>query len=813
MDEKSLQILEFDKILDRVAAHASFSAGEKLIRALRPTTDEARARRRQAETREAIDLFESGSDARIGGARDVRQAADRAQRGFTLQPENFLDIRSTLGAARNLRRILLRADDRAPHLAAIAELIEECPGLVSAINETLDEERGEVLDSASDKLANIRRSLRVTHGRIQDKLQNLIGSSMNRYLQEPIITMRSGRYVVPLKADYKGRIKGIVHDQSGSGATLWIEPMNTVELNNEYRGLQVQEVEEIQRILAELTEKVAEQGDAIKRIVERMAELDMIFSRAHYALAIEAVEPQFIDWRRPARSRPRETGDGHGAQASRSGIHPGSTIWIRGARHPLLDPDTVVPTDLMLDEETFLVLITGPNTGGKTVSLKTMGLMALMAQSGLHLPAIEAKLTVFENILADIGDEQSIEQSLSTFSAHVTNIVRILQQVNERSLVLLDELGSGTDPAEGAALAQSIVSYLRDKGSTTFVATHFPELKVYASQTPGATNASLLFDIDTLSPTYEMTIGLPGRSNAVAIARRLGVDETILDEALALLGAGSERAESLLDSIYDIRDKISSQEAATRLAMQQVEEERDELRERLDAIEAERQQVLSEARAEVQKELDAVRAELTKLRRQVREQRDSETSLNALKQLGKEVDSVEAQLQKKEEEAAVPSRRRLRRMRDSLEVGDTVRVKSLNTKGEILSLDKKEAELAVGRLHMRASLNDLELLEEGKSEAEQDPEPISVNVTQSPGMELDIRGARVEEALSRLDSYLESAYLSSLPFVRIIHGKGTGRLREAVRRALDRHRYVRSWEEGKDGEGGAGVTVAKFDTD
>ncbi len=814
MDEKSLQILEFDKILDRVAAHASFSAGEQLIRALQPTVDEKRARRRQAETREAIDLFESGSDARIGGARDVRQAADRAQRGITLQPEDFLDIRSTLGAARNLRRILLKATDRAPHLAAIAELIEECPGLASAINETLDEERGEVLDSASDKLANIRRSLRVTHGRIQDKLQSLIGSSMNRYLQEPIITMRGGRYVVPLKADYKGRIKGIVHDQSGSGATLWIEPMNTVELNNEYRGLQVQEVEEIQRILAELTEKVAEQGDVLKRIVERMAELDSVFSRAHYALATEAVEPQFVEWRKPtrARSSPKD-GDADRGQESTSRMHPGSTVWIRGARHPLLDPNTVVPTDLMLDEETFLVLITGPNTGGKTVSLKTMGLMALMAQSGLHLPVIEAKLTVFENVLADIGDEQSIEQSLSTFSAHVTNIVRILQQVSERSLVLLDELGSGTDPAEGAALAQAIVSYLRDNGATTFVATHFPELKVYASQTPGATNASLLFDIDTLSPTYEMTIGLPGRSNAVAIARRLGVDETILDEALALLGAGSERAESLLDSIYDIRDKISSQEAATRLALQQVEEERDELRERLDAIESERQQVLSEARQEVQKELDAVRDELTKLRRQVREQRDRETSLNALKQLGKQVDTVETELQQKEQAASEPSRRQLRRMRDSLEVGDVVRVKSLNTKGEILSLDKKEAELAVGRLHMRASLSDLELVEKQESDAEEEPEPISVNVSDSPGMELDLRGQRVEEGLSQLESYLESAYLSSLPFVRIIHGKGTGRLREAVRQALDRNRYIRSWDEGKDGEGGAGVTVAKFDTD
>lgn len=813
MDEKSLQILEFDKILDRVATHASFAAGEKLIRALRPTADEREARRRQAETREAIDLFESGSDARIGGARDVRQAADRAQRRITLQPEDFLDIRSTLDAARNLRRILLKAADRAPHLARIAKLIEECPGLVSAINETLDEERGEVLDSASDKLANVRCSLRVTHGRIQDKLQNLIGSSMNRYLQEPIITMRGGRYVVPLKADYKGRIKGIVHDQSGSGATLWIEPMNTVELNNEYRGLQVQEVDEIQRILAELTQKVAEQGDAIIRIVERMGELDLIFSRAHYALATEAVEPQFVNWRKPTPAKRSQPEDGEETRASASVIHPGSAIWIRGARHPLLDPHTVVPTDLMLDEDTFLVLITGPNTGGKTVSLKTMGLMTLMAQSGLHLPVIEARLTVFENVLADIGDEQSIEQSLSTFSAHVTNIVRILQQVGERSLVLLDELGSGTDPAEGAALAQAIVSYLRDKGATTFVATHFPELKVYASQTPGATNASLLFDIDTLSPTYEMTIGLPGRSNAVAIARRLGVDETILDQALALLGAGSERAESLLDSIYDIRDKISSQEAATRLTLQEVEEERDELRERLDAIEVERQQVLAEARQEVQKELDAVRAELAELRRQVREQRDRQASLNALKQLGKQVDSVESDLQQKEEEASAPSRRRLRRIRDSLEVGDTVRVKSLNTKGEILSLDKKGAELAVGRLHMRASLSDLELLEERESEAEEEPEPISVNVSDSPGMELDLRGDRVEEGLSRLESYLEAAYLSSLPYVRIIHGKGTGRLRDAVRHALDKNRYVRGWEEGKDGEGGAGVTVAKFDTD
>ena len=405
----------------------------------------------------------------------------------------------------------------------LPELIEECPGIVSAISRTIDE-RGEVLDSASPKLAKIRQEQQVVYSRIQDKLQRLLNSSMSQYLQEPIITMRSGRYVIPLRADAKGRVKGIVHDHSGSGATLWVEPMNTVELNNEYRELHLREQDEITRILRELSALIGEQAESIKRVVERMAEIDLIFARADYASAVDAVEPQFETWRSFPGAKTAEA-----CQRTRQVdcrrrpiLHPGSTIWIKGARHPLLDPGEVVPTDLTLGDDVFTVLITGPNTGGKTVSLKTLGLIVLMAQSGLHVPAVEARLTVFDDVFADIGDEQSIEQSLSTFSAHMTNIVRILLSVDDRSLVLLDELGSGTDPAEGAALAQAIVSYLRDKGATTFVATHYPELKVYASQMPGATNASLLFDLETLSPTYEMTIGLPGRSNAFAIARRLG---------------------------------------------------------------------------------------------------------------------------------------------------------------------------------------------------------------------------------------------------------------------------------------------------
>jgi DNA mismatch repair protein MutS2 len=375
--------------------------------------------------------------------------------------------------------------------------------------------------------------------------------------------------------------------------------------------------------------------------------------------------------------------------------HPGSTIWIKGARHPLLDPGSVVPTDLLLDDDIFIVLITGPNTGGKTVSLKTTGLMVLMAQSGMHLPAIEAKVTVFADVFADIGDEQSIEQNLSTFSGHMTNITRILEQVDDRCLVLLDELGAGTDPAEGAALAQAIVSFLRDKGATTFVATHFPELKVYASQTPGATNASLLFDVETLMPTYERSIGMPGRSNAFAIARRLGVSESILDEALELVGASSSKAESLLDTIYEMREKITSQEAGTRFALKQARDERDRLRERLENIESERQEILEETKQQAELELEEVRREKLQIAMDL--------------------------------EPMVDEPKKPRRKPHDLRVGDTVLITPLGAKGQIVTLDKREAEVAVGRLHMRARLEELELKKrEEVEEVEQSSSRVNV---------------------------------------------------------------------------------------
>ncbi len=806
MDEKSLLTLEFDKVRQRVAAYTSFSAGEELALSLVPTTDRQQAERWQQETAEAIDLLDTHSGVTIGGARDVRRPADNATRGFTLQAEDLLNIRNTIVAARNLKRILIKAEDDYPNLAAIAYLIEDCPGLVSAISGTFDD-RGEVADSASSKLARIRQEQRAVYGRIQDKLQRLLNSSMNQYLQEPIITMRNGRYVIPLRADARGRIKGIVHDQSGSGATLWVEPINTVELNNEYRQLFLAEEEEVQRILAELSAKVAEQADSIKRVVERMAELDLIFARAQYATALKAIAPKFVEWRTFPEPRPPK----HANERAKwtpppRNPHPGSTIWVKAARHPLLDPNTVVPTNLLLDDDVFTVLITGPNTGGKTVSLKTTGLMVLMAQSGLHLPAVEARLTVFDNVFADIGDEQSIEQSLSTFSAHMTNIVRILKQVDDHSLVLLDELGSGTDPAEGAALAQAIVNYLRDKGATTFVATHYPELKLYASQTPGATNASLLFDVETLSPTYEMVIGLPGRSNAFAIARRLGLDDSILDDAMRHVGTGSQEAENLLDAIYDLRDKIESEEAAARLALRAVEEERDALQRRLEQLDEERAQILAQARAEAEAEVEKVRQALREARRTIREA----SSLNVLKKASREIQQVAESgldgLQTAVSNKAAPST--AAKTRRQLQVGDIVLVKNLNTKGEIVSMSKKEALVAIGRMQMRVGYEDLQFQERPSQE-----EPAGETVmpmAASPGLELDIRGRRVEDGLAELERYLDQAFLARMPWVRIIHGKGTGKLRTAVRKALTKNPHVLSWEEGKDGEGGDGVTVAKL---
>jgi DNA mismatch repair protein MutS2 len=806
MDDKTLNTLEYFKILDRLAAYCAFAGSRDKALALRPSDNLPEARRLQSETSEAIRLLTTRPDLTIGGVRDVRAAIDLANHGGVLFPADLLDVKSTLVAARTLARTFERLESQYPLLSDLALRMPQPPGLVDAITRALSD-RGEILDSASDKLANIRRDLRIAYDRLMTKLQRLIGDPKNTpYLQESLITQRDGRYVVPLRAEFKGRIKSIVHDQSASGATLFIEPLNVVEHNNQYRELQLAERDEERRILAELSAQVGQHSAELQMVVEICAELDLIFARAKYADDLRATEPVLLAFDKPSGDRRPA-----GAEASNSRRHPGSVIRLYQARHPLLDPATVVAIDVDLDPQTYALVITGPNTGGKTVALKTVGLLALMAQSGLHIPAHSgSEISVFRNVFADIGDEQSIEQSLSTFSGHITNIIRIMDQADRRSLVILDELGAGTDPQEGAALARAILSHLLERGMTTLVTTHHPELKAYAHATPGVVNASVEFDLATLRPTYHLTIGLPGRSNALAIAQRLGMPGSIIAEARKEISPDDQRAESLLDEIHRQRDAARKARGAADWAKHEAEKLRAELVKRLDKIEDERRAVLEKARAEAEAKLQTLEAELLEARRQLARARQP---LDVVEAVAEKVEALQVDVEQSVERSQTAVESALLPERSpAIAVGSKVRLKTLNMQGVVTTLDDEEAEVQVGVLRVRAQLADLESTVEEKPQVASGPAvsqrpPAAV---ESPGLELDVRGQRAEEALDALERYLDSAYLAGLLWARIIHGKGTGKLRQAVRECLSHHPNVKSFEAGGDKEGGEGVTVVKL---
>ncbi|MDH4136672.1 MAG: endonuclease MutS2, partial [Anaerolineae bacterium] len=606
MDDRYLQTLEFPKILERLSRHAAFSAGRDLVLALKPSPDLEEAQRHQRETSEARKLLAVKTDLSLGGARDVRPLLKSAGLRATLLPTELLDIRATLISGRTLKRTITRLAAQFPLLAAKASRIEECAHVVAEIGRCIND-RGEVVDTASQTLARIRREVREAHEHLLDKLNRIVASPTNAsFLQEPLVTQRGGRYVIPLKTDFKGRIPGVVHDQSASGATLFIEPLTTVELNNRWRELQLEEEREVQRILADLSALVADEGAFIERNVQVLAELDLDFAKARYANEIQGVEPQLVSFKVVRAKRQK---------AASSVQHPGSTIQLQRARHPLLDPSMVVSIDVHLDDSYFILVITGPNTGGKTVSLKTVGLLSLMAQAGLHIPAEEGSaLSVFSGIYADIGDEQSIEQNLSTFSSHTTNIINILGKADSHSLVLLDELGAGTDPGEGSALARAILSHLLRQRITTLVATHYPELKVYAHATPGVENASVEFDLETLTPTYELSIGLPGRSNAFAIASRLGLAAGIVEEARGLISPEVLETEGLLAEIKQAREDTLAARQAVEEAQREAQALEEELRARLDRIEEERRKILNAAREEARQELAALKGEISKIK-------------------------------------------------------------------------------------------------------------------------------------------------------------------------------------------------------
>ena len=832
MDTKTLNVLEYPKILERLSEFCDFSASKKLARALQPTANSDEATRLLAETTEARTLL-STRDLTIGGSHDIRPSVDLAARGGVLEPQALLDIKSTLIACRDLKKSLLGKNDSRgesatrperhkktkeedetspdqpehpfPHLAQIAYGLPDTYGLVDAISRVLSD-RGDVLDSASPKLGTIRREKKISHDRLMSKLQKYItDSNTTPMLQEAIITQRDGRYVIPLRSEFKGRIKSVVHDQSSSGATLFVEPLGVVELNNAMRELELDERDEERRVLAALSAQIGEHAQDLIYGIENLAALDLAFGKAKYAEEIHASEPLLHEIKDVRRK-----GSDKNAQSQ---VSSPKSLSLMQARHPLLDPATVVPIDVYLNPGVRALVITGPNTGGKTVSLKTVGLLVLMAQSGMHIPAQSGSgLPCFESVWADIGDEQSIEQSLSTFSGHLTNIVRLLKKADSRSLVILDELGAGTDPQEGAALARAILAHLLERGITTFVATHYPELKTYAHATEGVVNASLEFDIATLRPTYRLTIGLPGRSNALAIATRLGLNPEIVTAARNDVNPENIRADKLLDDIRKERNRTGREREKIEKARKRSEELNRELEKRLETIEDERRKVVAEARAEAELEVAVLRRNIDSLKSQLKKARQPLEALKKVEEKVEEIaEKVEEPVERKSRQSPVTSNQ------SPLRLGERVTVSTLNAEGVVTALGESDAEVQVGSLRIRAKLSDLQRKSSEPSWISEPPKPVETvtiyrpsSKASSPGLELDLRGQISEDALDKLDRYLEQAYLSGLPFVRIIHGKGTGVLRQVVREALRQNSHVTSFEEGGPKEGGEGVTVAKI---
>jgi len=795
MDEKTLDILEFPKILARLAGYASFSASQELAGILRPTRSLEEARRRLAVTSEAVRLLSVNDSASIGGAVDIRPLVSLAGRGGVLTPSELLNIKGTLISARDLSRVFDHAEGEYPHLTAMALSLAPGLGLVDAISRCISE-RGEVLDQASEKLSGIRRDVKAAHEKLMSKLDRIINDGhIAPMLQEAIVTQRNGRYVIPLRADYKGRVKAIIHDQSASGATLFVEPLATVELNNQWQEMILQEHEEERRILLDLSMQVGASAEALSQIVESLAALDFAFMCARYAFDLHAMEPELVAF-----------------EQNRPDNHPGSTIRLIQARHPLLDPANVVPVDLVLDEKTFALVLTGPNTGGKTVTLKTLGLLVLMAQSGLHIPVRSgSSLNVFPKIFADIGDEQSIEQSLSTFSGHIRNIVHILKRADRASLVLFDELGAGTDPQEGAALARAILSNLIQRGITCLVATHYPELKTYAHSTPGAINGSMEFDLKSLRPTYRLNIGLPGRSNALLIAEKIGLPVSIIEDARSSVSPDDVRAEDLLDEIHSQRDLARTDRATAENARLDVEKIQKELYDRLARIEDERRAVLENARLEAEKRIADLENELSGLRKELIRARQPLQALDQPREsLGELREKIEKPVERKPGTSSPKT---------GLRLGERVYIRSLSMEGVVCGISADDVEVQVGSMRLRTRQDEIER-RTGAPVTEKQVEPptrsfsgAGSSIAPSPGMEIDLRGQRAEDALIAMERYIESAYLAGMPFVRIIHGKGTGRLRQVLRDALHASPHVTRWEDGLRNEGGEGVTVAHLQED
>ena len=786
--EKSYSILELPAILQMLAAQTESGMGREAALALQPSVNAEEVRRRLQETNDAARLMTLRGSPSFSGVRDIRPSLDRARLGGVLNGRELLDIAGVARCARLCKAYIAEDKTEKTSIDNLFHALRANKFLEERITTALPAE-DEVADSASPDLADIRRKMRAASARAREALNKILSSpSYAKALQEPIITMRSDRYVLPVRADHKSAVPGLVHDISASGMTLFIEPMAAVKANNELRELAAREKLEIERILGELSAACAEYADDFAEDCVLLVRLDLIFAKARLSFKMDAV---------PAGSTERG-------------------IVLRRARHPLLDPAKAVPIDLTLGEDFDTLVITGPNTGGKTVALKTIGLLAAMNQCGLHIPAADGSaLPVFNHILADIGDEQSIEQSLSTFSAHMKNIVQILDACEDRSLVLFDELGAGTDPTEGAALAISIIEYVRRCGAITAATTHYAELKIYATNEPGVQNASCEFDVETLRPTYRLLVGVPGKSNAFAISGRLGLPESIIRDAEGRIGTESRSFEATIEKLEQTRLAMERDRTeAERLRKKAEEEEkkasmlRAELSVRLEKAEVkarrDAQRILDEARETA----DCVYAELDEMRRRINDEQETEEINRARTELRRRLNEHEARLRSPEETLPQEEKKSARPLR----AGDTVQIKTMSVRAQVLSVSKDgTVSLKAGIMTVTAKEDELLLLEEAKP-LKQETAPVQGTGSRLMHVptEIDLRGMESIEAVLAAKRYLDSAAMAKLKTVTIIHGKGTGALRDAVRKMLKTNKLVKSWRQGLYGEGEAGVTVVEL---
>ncbi|MCX2726217.1 endonuclease MutS2 [Thermomicrobium sp. 4228-Ro] len=782
-----VRLLEFDKVREMLAARCQYSVARERALELVPSADPVHVTYLLAVTREAVRLLAERPDFSIGGFRDIRSLIEQACHGMVLEPIGLRTILDTLEAARVVRRQFGEQErwrERFPNLGEFIEAMPDLPGLRAELARSIGP-RGEVLDSASPELARIRHALKDAHERLLERLRRLLVEREDA-VQEAYFTVREGRYVIPVRADRRSSVPGIVHDVSGSGQTVFIEPLEILDLNNRWRELQAAEAHEIERILRKLTQLIAEHREELLRLVEAGAALDLALAKARFASDLAATEPELVEARRTAFP----------------GGHPHKRIRLRQARHPLLDPKTAVPLDIELGERFRILVITGPNTGGKTVALKTVGLLVLMAQAGLFIPAAEgSSLSVFPAVFVDIGDEQSIEQNLSTFSSHMKRIVATLQQADAESLVFLDELAAGTDPQEGSALARAILERLLELGVLGVVTTHYPELKAFAAGTPGLENASVEFDPVTLRPTYRLRIGLPGRSHALEIARRLGLPESIVRRAQKLVTGGQLELDRWIAELQARLARAEKEAAEAARARAEAESLRAEAERLLAEAQRERDEARAAALVEVETELRRVRELVRRL-----ERRAESTVYPAPRVVEESIRALEE------------ARRRLRAASApgsaaaAVRVGDRVEVPALGLEGEVVAVlpDEDEVEVQVGNFRVRQPLTAVRRIEREKSPTQIHQLRTRSTIilpTSTVEPELHLRGLRVDEALSRLDRYLDRAALAGLPWVRIVHGKGTGTLRQSIHDYLRDHPLVERWELAGPGEGGHGVTI------